>query len=173
MSRPYLDRVLGPLRALAALGRARLRRMLLVILVALSVGVGLVWLALSSPVVVSWAVQAGLPRVNERIPGEISVSGWGGTLGGGLHLSGVEVKDEVGRPVITVGRLEIEPRLTDLLAGTIHVERLELTEPMVLLEQRTDRPMGIVAAFVSPALRPKTERGPPSYSWVMDLSVDS
>lgn len=171
MNTGQLTTVLRPVRFLIRLVRSNLRRLVFwTLLLALSLLVGL-WVFVSSPRAVTWTIEAGLPRLNQAIPGELQIGGWEGTFGDWLRLDDVVVHDDEGREVVKVARIEVQLQIWDLLVGDLNVDRVLLVEPSVLLETREDGRLGIAAAFVAPGGGGKKRGRRQSYNSLFDIDV--
>ncbi|PRQ03950.1 translocation/assembly module TamB domain-containing protein [Enhygromyxa salina] len=97
-----------------------------------SVGVlfGLVTLVLAAVLVIAWVpavsqpvIRAALSRWDASIPGEVVHGDIAGSIGGGLTIDGLELRDADGRPLVRAGRVELDLDMVRLFAGGISIER--------------------------------------------------
>lgn len=116
-----------------------------VAIVALAVGAALLLLQTERGRQIACGWLLGV--VNDSIPGRIEVDRCVALSPARLSLDGASVRDPGSRVVLTVDRIEAEPRLSALLTGTIELERARADRPLLRLVDHGDE-LAIVSAFV-------------------------
>jgi translocation and assembly module TamB len=124
---------------------------------------GLLLLALLTPLSLNLpAVQRVLlDRLNSRLAGELRLARLDLSLWPlGLQLEGLVLTDTGGRELARLEGLQVRVSLTGLLTGQVHIHRIELDHPWLLLEGDGEGRPTLLAVFAD--LLPSGPSEPPS-----------
>lgn len=119
-------------------------------------------------------VTAGLRAANAAIHGRLTVDSVGGSVIGGLDARGVSLVGEGGAPFVSIARLRLAYRLTDLLHGRLVLGQLTLQRPQVDLVQGPGGRFNFAEIFGTgtPDTTPGSRRRRPLIAF-SDVRVDS
>ncbi|MCG6867371.1 MAG: translocation/assembly module TamB domain-containing protein [Gammaproteobacteria bacterium] len=81
--------------------------------------------------------------------GRLTIGELTGSLLSAPRLRHLELRDATGASVLTIEEVRLEYDLTDVFAGRIHVQLVEIFDPWARLEQDEDGRLNIVAIFSS------------------------
>jgi len=124
-----------------------------------------VLLLLNAPPATRFAANKVLPKLNQQLNGQLTVTGVSGSLLSNLQLRGVTLRDPEGQIVLQADRVHVRYSVWDLVHGKIALGPLLLERPIVrLLKDHPGEQYSILRVF-------EREDSTPTQAGSVDLTI--